>query len=163
MDDPDALLTGVDTTQNQTQNLTNDNDDGDYEQENQGDIEPDEVASVSSNELDELKRLLAEEPFNQSTREDNSNENEDNLNENEEANGDAQSIDELIRELEARDQEIEDGLQSIQEEIRPTCERRAPEVSKINNTESKSYTNTTIENIIEKETIAKLSKLVTSG
>ena len=34
MDDPDALLAGVDTSETQTQNETNDDYDEDYEQDN---------------------------------------------------------------------------------------------------------------------------------
>ena len=45
-----------------------------------------------------------------------------------EASENAQSIDSLIREIEARDQEIEEALESIiQEDERPTHERRQTE------------------------------------
>ena len=76
---------------------------------------------------------------------------------------DKQSIDDLIRELEARDQEIEQELESIQEEIQPTRDRRAPDRLNIASAKGQSYANTTIENKIKNTTINKLSNLITSG
>ena len=59
MEDPDALLAGVETTETQTQQQTqneNDDNDEDYENDNQDNIHMNDTESVDLDDMDELKR-----------------------------------------------------------------------------------------------------------
>ena len=138
--DNDALLAGVDDHQNFDEFYLNNDEEEDEEYDNQteqdDELDTDEN-SIESNEIDELKEALLEEPQPQWTATEKEEENENNqIIEQENEN----NLDEMIDELEEMSQQIEEELESIQGEYtRPQRDRKQNQVLNVTDTSRQSY------------------------